>query len=82
MISSEVTECRKGRQVGDTDVNLGMNSLVRWIVEEDNIQSDRIEDFKHFPRTISKKICKNWLRIAEVNKGDFEGLGVHYDVDK
>lgn len=53
-----------------------MDAIVRWIVQEDGVEGDRVKERQHGLRRVGEEICEDGSGIGQVNVRDFERLGV------
>lgn len=76
VVLTEVAEGEGGGELGNSDVNLRVDGLVRGVVEEDRLQGDLIKEREHRLRRIGEEVGKNGARGTEVQEGHFEGFRV------
>lgn len=59
---TEVAQRRAQREVGDTNVYLRVNPFVGWVIHQDSVEGDFVEDSEHRGGRVGQKVGKNWLR--------------------
>jgi hypothetical protein len=58
---AEVAQGRAQRQISDTDVNFGVNTLVIGIVYENRSEGDLVENCEHCGRRVGEKVGEDGL---------------------
>jgi DNA helicase TIP49 (TBP-interacting protein) len=64
-----LTELAKGvvhRQVEDTNVDLGVNTLVIGVMEKDDIHGNLVEEFEHLSRGVCQEVSQNGLALGKM----------------
>lgn len=74
---AQVTEGVGGRQLGDADVDLGVNASVVREREEDDLERDLVEDREHCRRRVGEEVGEDGLRVGQMQEGNLERFGVN-----
>lgn len=73
---AQIAEGVRGRELGDADVDFGVNAGVVREGEEDHVECDLVEDGQHGGRAVGEEVGEDGLRVGQVDERDFERLGV------
>jgi hypothetical protein len=77
---SEVSQRERGGKLGDSHVNLRVNSSVGGVVQENGIKGDLVEKVENGLRRVGKEPREDGPRSSQVDVGHLEGLGVDLDL--
>jgi hypothetical protein len=66
MYTTQVTECCCGREICNADMNLGVDALVVWVADEDDLQGDLVKDGEHGARANDEEVCNDRHCVSEM----------------
>ena len=69
---SEIPQRRAEGQIGNANMNFGVDALVRRIVDKNGIKSDLIKNFQHWGWGICQEIRQDGFREGEMKIGHLQ----------